>query len=269
MERPLILLVNDDGIESPGLAASAAALDPLGDLLIVAPSVQQSGMGHSFPYFNDGRLFETAISSNGQTWKAYGANASPAQAVQHGVLELADRPLALVVSGINFGENVSTGVTASGTVGATLEAAALGVPALAVSLEVDPSMHYTNDTSVEFRTAIHFTRLFAQRWLTAERPTGIDVLKIDIPASATPDTPWRLTHLERNRYFIPFPPLRRRLEDEGRVGYGINAKATLDENSDVAVVRAGLVSVTPLTIDLTARVAPDALRRVLEDGHRP
>jgi 5'-nucleotidase len=191
MERPLILLTNDDGIDSPGLAAAAAALDVVGDLLIVAPSVQQSGMGRSFPNTNDGRLVETTVSFDGQRWKAYRANASPAQCVQHGALELADRPLGLAVSGINYGENVGTGVTASGTVGAALEAASYGVPTLAVSLEVDPSMHFTNDSSVNFGPAIHFTRLFACRWLAVERPPDVDVLKIDIPASATPDTPWR------------------------------------------------------------------------------
>jgi 5'-nucleotidase len=62
MSRPLILIVNDDGIDSPGLAAAALALDPLGELLIVAPRVQQSAMGRSLPLFNDGRLFATTIS---------------------------------------------------------------------------------------------------------------------------------------------------------------------------------------------------------------
>ena len=132
MTRPLILLTNDDGIKSPGLAAAAAALDPIGELLIVAPTEQQSGTGRSMPVHSDGRLFETTISANGQTWNAFSANATPAQAVQHAVLELAERKPALAVSGINFGENVGLGVTISGTVGAALEAAAHRIPALAV-----------------------------------------------------------------------------------------------------------------------------------------
>jgi 5'-nucleotidase len=263
MERPLILVTNDDGIHSPGLAAAAAALDALGDLLIVAPSIQQSGMGRSFPNTNDGRLVETTVSFHGQSWKAYGANASPAQCVQHGALELADRPLVLAVSGINYGENVGTGVTASGTVGAALEAASYGIPTLAVSLEVDPSMHFTNDDSVEFGPAIHFTCLFASRWLTVERPPDVDVLKIDIPASATPDTPWRMTRLERGQYFVALPPLRRQLGDEGRIGYTISRSAALASDSDVAAVREGYVSVTPLTLDLTAPVDPNMLRNLL------
>lgn len=264
MTRPLILLCNDDGIASPGLAASAAALDPLGDLLIVAPSVQQSGMGRSFPISNDGRLFPTTISYQGQTWPAYAANASPAQAIDHAVLELADRLPALAVVGINYGENVGTGVTGSGTVGAALEAASFGIPALAVSLEVDPSLHYSHDDSVDFSTAIYFTRFFAERWLYAQRPPDVDVLKIDIPACATPQTPWRLARLERAQYFVPMPPLRHRLGDEGRIGYKVNATALTDENSDAALVRAGIVAVTPLTLDMTARVAPEIIQRLLE-----
>ena len=272
MTRPLILLTNDDGIESPGLAALAAALDPLGDLLIVAPSVQQSGMGRSFPPTNDGRLFERTISYNGQSWPAYAANASPAQSVQHGVVELADRRPALVASGINYGENVGVGVTGSGTVGAALEAAGFGIPALAVSLEVDPSFynvasHNANDTSVDFSAAMYFTRLFARRWLEIERPREVDVLKIDIPASATPDTPWQMARLERAQYFVPLPPLRRNLGDVGRIGYTINREVMLDENSDAAVVKRGLVAVTPLVLDITSRIAPDTLKALLNGSN--
>jgi len=267
MTRPLILLTNDDGVNSPGLAASAAALAPLGDLLIVAPTEQQSGMGRSFPQSNDGRLFETTIRYNGQQWAAYGANASPAQAVQHAVLELADRVPDLAVSGINYGENVGVGVTASGTVGAALEAAGHDIPALAISLEVDSSLHYSYDDSVDFETAIHFTRLFAERWLGTERHPGVDVLKIDIPASATPQTEWRITTLERAQYFVPLPPLRRSLGDVGRIGYEMNRKVLLDDRSDAAVVRAGLVAVTPLTLDITAHGHDSTLRHLLNGDH--
>jgi 5'-nucleotidase len=265
--RPLILLTNDDGVMSPGLAASAAALAPLGDLLIVAPREQQSGMGRSMPSFHDGRLFETTIHYDGQSWPAYGASASPAQAVLHGVLELADRRPALVVSGINYGENVGTGITASGTVGAALEAAANDIPALAVSLQTDQSQHMTNDPAVDFCTAIYFTRLFAQRWLAAERLPDVDVLKIDIPASATPDTPWVITRLQKGKYYTHLPPLRKRLDDEGRIGYMADPRIALDLDSDAKGILDGLVTVTPLSLDITSRIAPDALHRVL-NNHR-
>lgn len=263
MTRPLIILTNDDGIDSPGLAASAAALDPLGDLLIVAPREQQSGMGRSMPAWNDGRLTETTISANGKTWKAYRANASPAQAIQHAMLELIDRRPALVVSGINYGENIGTGVTSSGTVGAALEAAAFGIPALAISLQTDPAHHMTNDASVDFRVAMYFTRLFAERWLSVERLPDVDVLKIDIPQDATPQTPWQITRLERRIYYRPLPPDRRELGDEGRIGYELKPDAPAYPDSDAAVVLRGMISVTPLSLDITSRIAPDVLYRAL------
>ncbi|MBI5957964.1 MAG: 5'/3'-nucleotidase SurE [Chloroflexi bacterium] len=263
MERPLILLVNDDGVESPGLAALAAALDPLGDLLIIAPRVQQSGMGRSFPGSNDGRMTETTVQYEGKSWKAYAATASPAQCVQHGVLEVADRPLALVVSGINYGENIGTGVTASGTVGAALEAAGQGVPALAISLEMPVAQHMTYDTNVNLKGAQYFSHYFAQRWLAADRPPEVDLLKIDIPFNATPETPWRMAHLERGKFYVHLAPLRNSLEDAGRIGYTVNQRLMTSEDSDAAVIRAGLVAVTPLTLDITAPITEEALRRTL------
>lgn len=265
MTRPLILLTNDDGVNSPGLAALAAALDPLGDLLIVAPQVQQSGMGRSFPQSNDGRMFETTIHANGQAWKAYGVSASPAQAVLHGVLELADRPITLAASGINYGENVGTGITASGTVGAALEAAANHIPTLAISLQVpDEAQHMNNDAGVDFTGAIYWSRFFAERLLHTGRIEDADVLKIDLPGGATPQTPWQITRLQIGNYFLHLPPLRRRLEDEGRIGYAFNPEAIYEDNSDAKAVLDGVISVTPLTLDITARIAPDVLRRALE-----
>ncbi len=264
MTRPLILLTNDDGIKSPGLAAAAAALDPLGELLIVAPTEQQSGTGRSMPVHNDGRLFETTINAGEQTWKAFAANATPAQAVQHAILELADRKPALAISGINFGENVGLGVTISGTVGAALEAAAHRIPALAVSLQVDPKLHYNFDNSVDFSVSGYFTRFFAERWLNASRPDDVDVLKIEVPDNATPATEWRITRLERRAYFIPVAPTRLKLGDEGRIGYKMTDKRFTDNHTDVGALQDGFVSVTPLSLDMTARVEFDTLRNLLD-----
>lgn len=265
MKKPLILITNDDGIESPGLVALAAALDELGDLLIIAPTRQQSGMGRSMPPFYDGRIYETVIGAGEAAFPAFRANVSPAQAVQYGILELADRVPALAVTGINYGENVGLGITVSGTVGAAMEASAHGIPALAISLQVaDPAMHLTNDASVDFSVAMYFARMFAERWLRIKRPAEVDLLKIDVPAGATRDTPWHLTRLERQAYFRPLKPTRVRLDDEWRLAYEFNKEANLTPDSDASVLMQGVVSVTPLTIDLTARIKREALRGLLD-----
>ncbi len=261
--RPLIVLCNDDGIASPGLAAAAAALDPLGELLIVAPSVQQTGMGRSFPLENDGRIATALVRHGEQSWPAYSANGSPAQVVEHALLELADHTPDLVVAGINYGENVTVGITASGTIGAALEAAMFAIPTLAVSVQVEVAQHYTNEDAVDFTAAMHFTQQFARLWLNGSRPPEVDILKLDVPAGATPDTPWRITRLERGAYIRAIAPLRRKLDDVGRLGYAHDPTAIRDAQSDAAAIRDGVVSVTPLTLDLTARTDPAALRRLL------
>lgn len=263
--KPLILISNDDGVDSPGLKAVAEALDDFGELLIVAPTTQQSGMGRSMPSTNDGRLFETMIGDDGHRWRAYGAVASPAQAVQHGILELATRKPALVVSGINYGENVGTGITISGTVGAALEAAAHGIPAIAISLQVGVHQHKSNDASVDFSGAQHFLRLFAERMLNMEKlPQDVDVIKIEVPAGATAETPWRITHLERRPYFLPLAPERSQLDEAAPIGYQMASMDDLNEGSDADAVQQGIVSVTPLSLDMTSRIEPEHLRDILE-----
>ena len=128
--RPLILVTNDDGIHSPGLYAAAQAAAKIGDVLIAAPHTQQTGMGRSFPRCpDDGIIEEIDVQERmrEEFWyeemydgeiRAYAVHGSPARAVAHGVLELADRKPDLCVSGINYGENLGTCLTCSGTMGA-------------------------------------------------------------------------------------------------------------------------------------------------------
>ncbi|RME45807.1 MAG: 5'/3'-nucleotidase SurE, partial [Caldilineae bacterium] len=193
-QRPLLLITNDDGIASPGLHAAAEAVAPLGDLLIVAPHHQQTGAGRSFRPLTDHRIYRHTLDIAGRPVTAYSIKGTPAQVVNAALLDLADRPVALTISGINFGENIGSGVTISGTVGAALESASHGVPALAVSLETPPEYHNAPSADVDFSAAAHFTRLFARKALSlCPFPADVDVIKVDVPATATPATPWRVT----------------------------------------------------------------------------
>jgi 5'/3'-nucleotidase len=267
LNRPLIVISNDDGIDSPGLAACAEALDPLGDLLIVAPFRQESGMGRSLPGDpnHNGRLSEKPVVWNGKSWQGYAAYASPAQAVQHAILELADRKPSLVVSGVNYGENVGTGVSISGTVGAALEGSALGVPAMAVSLQTDPSLHINYNNSVDFSAAIYFTRFFAQQWLNSTPIPDVDVLKIEIPETATAASEWRITRLDRQTYYIPVPGGRKQLEDESPFGYKrVYDRTKSQADTDAAALHDQFVSVTPLSLDMTSRVDWSLLKRMID-----
>lgn len=256
-ESPVeILLTNDDGIRSPGLWAAADALSQLGFVHVAAPSEQFSGAGRSLPHNSSGVILPQQMLVKGKQWTVYGIGGTPAQAVLHGVLEITPRLPALVVSGINYGENLGSGVTISGTVGAALEAASLGIPAMAVSLETDPKEHLSYSTEIDFATAAHFTLYFA-RWLIAHPlPDDVQVLKIDIPAHATPETPWKITRLSRQRYYEPLAPKREAWETPGPLRYRLAGDPRQDPtDTDVYAVRIQkIVSVTPLSLDMTARI---------------
>jgi len=262
MPKPQILLTNDDGIRSPGLWAAAENLSKLGFVTVAAPREQSSGVGRSLPTTSDGLIREETVEIHGQAWKVYAVGGTPAQAVQHGILEILERKPDLVVSGINYGENVATGITISGTVGAAMEAASMGIPSLAVSLQTDPSHHLSYSTEVDFSTAGYFTLLFGQMLLERRLPAGVDLLKVDVPADATPQTAWEWTQLSRQRYYLPTKPKRTSWEVPAPVGYTLACDLELEpENSDVyTLLRKRLVSVTPLTLDMTARVEAAALR---------
>ncbi len=254
-DEKLILLTNDDGIGSPGLWAAAEALAPLGYVTVVAPRTQFSGAGRSMPYTSEGRIYEEAVTVHGKTWRVYAVEGTPAQVVQHGLVELLPRHPDLLVAGINYGENVGSGVTISGTVGATLEGASFGLMGLAVSLQTHESYHLSHSTEVDFAAAAHFTHKFARLLLNLDRQPDVDVLKVEVPEGATPGTPWRITRLSRTRYYLPQKPNRLNLGDNVKIPYLRQIEPELVEaDSDVRALIDGVVSVTPLSLDITSRV---------------
>lgn len=265
--KPHILLTNDDGIRSPGLWAAASELSKIGYVTVAAPREQSSGMGRSLPSTSSGVIKKEQVQVNGQTWDVYAVGGSPAQAVLHGVLEIVPHEPDLVVSGINYGENVGLGVTISGTVGAAMEAAGLGYRALAVSLETDPHFHLTHSEDVDFKAAAHFTARFARLLLDKKSFDGVDVLKVEVPRHATPETEWRLSSLSRLRYYKPTPPKRKSWDEPGPIGYEHDNNLPHEvKGTDVYVLRhEKMVAVTPINLDMTARVDFDAYDKFLRD----
>jgi 5'-nucleotidase len=193
---------------------------------------------------------------------------TPAQTVQFAVLEIMQQPPDLVVSGINYGENVGSGVTISGTVGAALEASSLGIPAIAMSLETDMAHHFSHSPDVDFSAASYFAGYFARQMLEKRMPPDVDVLKIDVPCEATPDTPWELTRLARNRYFLLLKPERDAWDQPAMLPYEMETldQAKVPSDTDIYALRfKRVVSVTPLSLDLTSRVDPAELDRLLRE----
>jgi 5'-nucleotidase len=265
--KPLILFTNDDGIGSPGLWAVANAFADFADLLVVAPREQQSGMGRSLPGFSRGCIYEWEIPVQIPNCRAFAVDGTPAQAVQHGVLELADRKPDLVVSGINYGDNTGNGVTISGTVGAAIEAASLDIRAIAVSQQTPFDLHLSYSDEVDFSAAAHFTRHFGE-WLITHQalPDDVDILKIDVPWQATYDTDWRITRVSRRRVYWPTRPERESLAATGKLGYRFHADpAKAEPDSDVyALMHDKVVSVTPMSLDMTSRTDFHSLRQIFE-----
>jgi 5'-nucleotidase len=270
--RPLILLTNDDGIHSPGLHAVVRAVCDLGDLYVAAPRQQYSNAGRSYAAARTQRTDarQEQLPVNCPNVVAYSLAGSPAQSVMRAIVDLVPRRPDLLISGINYGENMGVGVTVSGTIGAAIEGACAGIPGLAVSLQTPHEFHYNHSDTVDFSAAATFTRKFAQLALAHRLPPDVDILKIDVPEAATADSPWQLTRISRQRYYVATPKHKLASESDEKADYEVQIDmATLEPDSDIRALAVDrVVSVSPLSIDLSSRVdrkhTEDLIRRSLE-----
>ena len=267
-EKTQILLTNDDGIRSPGLWSAASALSELGFVQVVAPRDQFSGAGRSLPSTSDGTINIETVRIDGKEWQVYSVGGSPAQAVMHGVLEISSQKPDLIVSGINYGENIGEGITASGTVGAALQGAAMGIPALAVSLETDTEHHLSYSDEINFSCAAHITKKFARLLLNSSLPSDVHVLKLDIPAEADLDTPWQVTRLAMENYFENIAERQRDWTVPGGIGYRrrLDMEGLAPGTDMHAIVTKHVISVVPLSLDMTSRVDLAAFEQQLRQS---
>ena len=256
--KPLILITNDDGILSPGLHAAAEAVMDFADLLIVAPHTQQTSMGRSFPKTDDiGIIDGHELILNGVISKAYGVHGSPATAVSHAILELADRKPDLCISGINYGENIGLSLSCSGTVGAAFEANSYDIPSIAISLEVPIENQHSNEFGkINWSAAKYFTRIIAKYILKNNLDPQIALLNINVPSNANENTEVLITRQSRQNYFIFNKPEKREFTHKHRLSVSLEInKETLEINSDIyAFVYKRAVSITPVTWDMTANI---------------
>jgi len=268
----LILVTNDDGIESPGLRAAVEAVLPLGEVVVVAPSRQQTSAGRGFHGDKNGSLQRVELKIAGQTVPGYHCDCSPARAVVHAydVLFNGKKP-DLLVSGINYGENLGSNITISGTVGATLQAASHGIPGLAMSLQTDIGNHHKH-IELDWEAARHFCCQIAALMLKTPLPADVDILNVNVPASATVKTPWKVTRLSRQGYFVIHmanpAPSSKIGEAVCQLGYD---ESSLEPDSDIKAIHSHWVSVTPVSMDLTARIELKSFLQGtnLEEDSRP
>jgi 5'-nucleotidase len=251
-----ILLTNDDGIDSPGLLAAAEAVSMLGKIIVIAPSSQQTGTGRGLFGDKDLCLLPREYLVDNKNLEAYHCNCSPALIVRHSLRTiLKNAKPDLIISGINYGENLGFNITSSGTIGAALEGASFGIPGIAISKQTDISSHQRY-TEQDWTASMHFLAKFSKSMLGAALPGDVDVLKIDVPEDASTSTQWQLTTLARSGYYfreIENPSLKSKLGD-GKTVIKVDESIVAEDSDIMSIFKKRTVSVTPLSLDLTSRV---------------
>ena len=231
-----ILICNDDGFDAPGIRALERALLPLGEVVVVAPDAEQSATSHSLTIRNP-------IEVKKVDERHYRICGTPTDCIVMAMQVILDTPPDLVVSGINHGPNMGEDVTYSGTVAAAFEGTILGVASMAVSA--------LQRTVEDAETNGRYARLVAERVLASGLEKG-QLLNVNIPdPSRGAIRGVKITKLGSRAYFNFIEPSGKRPLQRF---YTIGGDAPVwkdDDGSDIAAVRLGYVSVTPLNVDLT------------------
>jgi len=249
--KPLILLTNDDGIQSPGILALAEALYPLADLLIAAPANQQTNMGRGSLKGKDiGKIEEVKIEVSGVHVTAYAVHGSPAQAVAHAVLELTERKPDYCISGINYGENLGLAFTCSGTLGAVFEADTFGIPSIAFSRTIP----FENQRSSSFAQLdwemekLHVQNIFCNV-LAKGMPDRVRILNVNFPLDMSENTEVRVTRQAYMSYGSYVKPERKSFDTGCFLAWKLNdALSRVDQDTDIYAMHVDrVISVTPMS----------------------
>lgn len=244
-----ILLSNDDGIYAPGLAALYQAVRDLGTVHVVAPSGEQSAVGHGITLSDP--IKTRKVFRNGDFF-GYAVGGTPADCVKLAACALLEKKPDIVVSGINLGPNAGISVIYSGTVSAATEGTILGIPSMAISLNTfkDPIW----DTAA--RVARHLVRVILERGLPARTLLNVNVPNLPIEQVRG----YAVTRMGESRFVETFD---RRTDPRGNVYYwmdGALEKCGDTEGSDLEALEQGFVSLTPIWFDLTHHAAIPVLR---------
>jgi 5'-nucleotidase len=236
-----ILLTNDDGFDAPGLKALVEAVRPIAEVAVSAPDRQASATGHSISLNTPFRVFKDQWAGIEHAYRVY---STPADCVRTAVLCLLPWKPDLILSGINQGANYGSLIFYSGTVAAAAEGILLGIPAAAISLTSHAFQDFTASA------------LFARRLVEWIGENGIDpdmFLNVNVPAGgASVLKGVAVTHQGKFRHIEDLAP-HQGLDDH--YSYILNSPSEPieeDPGSDVAKVREGYISLTPLHLNMTA-----------------
>ena len=237
-----ILLTNDDGIHAPGLTALERELSKLGDVAVVAPATEQSGVSHSITFLSPLVVKEIFDGPRRRGWAVEG---SPADSVKIGIFEFCPKRPDLVVSGINGGLNAGINVLYSGTVAAAIEGAFFGITSVAVSLEYDEHARFD-------AAAVLAVRVIEQ--ILAREGSRPQLYNLNIPTRALTSprglkvVPMGLAHYG-DRY-------EKRVDPRGRNYFWAISDPPPppgEHETDLTALSKGYLTLTPLDFDLTKR----------------
>ncbi len=242
MERPLILIVNDDGYEAKGLYAMVEAAKDFGEIVVIVPDSVRSGLGHAIT-MND--PFRIKLYREEDGIKYYRTNGTPVDCVKLGQkVVLRDRKIDLVLSGINHGSNSSVSVIYSGTVGAAIEAS-FDTAAIALSVQ-----DYSSDA--DFTAAVHYGKIIVKSVLEKGLPPHV-CLNVNVPKIPFEEIKGMKITRQTDGYW--YEDMEKRVDPYGREYYwltGYLVDTDHKEDSCEWALHHNYISIQPVHYDLTA-----------------
>lgn len=257
MNRPKILITNDDGIKSPSVSALKSVFDKDYETCVVAPHEERSWSGKAISRETCVSLEELTCTDDEKTYSFTG---TPADCVLLGYYHLCGEDVDLLISGINYGANVGNAfVLSSATVGAAIEGSFLGIPSISVSLLIHTSLvrkrrPLSEDT---FAFGARFTKKIADYLIKKKTlPPNVDLLNINIPSRANEDSEVIITPIAKVHYGNIFREINKGSSESQRdFIFGKMAgllKFELEENTDIhaAFVKRNIV-ISPISLQMT------------------
>lgn len=252
--KPLILITNDDGFAAKGLRALDEVAMEFGDVVVMAPERNNSGQSHSITTSRPLRVREI---KQAEGLSIYSCDGTPVDCVKLAVEYFCPRQPDLVLSGINHGSNSSINVLYSGTMGAVIEATALGLDAVGFSL-------LNHNPNADFTASIPFVRQIIGQVLAKGLPTDVS-LNVNIPRlEASEIKGIRICHEAKARWKDSF---EKRIDPQGRPYWWLTGKfepLSQPEGSDEWALANGYVSVVPIHPDFTHYPAIEELKTLLQ-----
>ncbi|PKN51415.1 MAG: 5'/3'-nucleotidase SurE [Deltaproteobacteria bacterium HGW-Deltaproteobacteria-13] len=250
------LLTNDDGIYAKGLSALNKELSKEADCLIVAPETEQSAVGHAITI---SRPLMVRRATKNANFLGYAVCGTPADCVKIGITELSDKPVDLVVSGINRGGNAGINVLYSGTVSAATEGAILGVPSMAVSLDTHKE--------ADFTFAARFARKMARLILNNLEQIKGSAINVNIPCIPREKIKGVVVVKQAQSNIVE--TFERRVDPRENVYYwfaGESQSARKQKDTDVGALDSGFITITPIQHDMTRHDLLDTLGAVVKNN---